>query len=157
MTPQTLLALLLACSPLVDARTAAAMVDVESAGNPHAIGVVGGTLDRQPRTLAEALATARTLQASGWNFSVGLAQINLMNLPRLGLTLEQAFDPCNNLRAMQTLLGECLQRTQTQDDPDVAPQRQLRRALSCYYSGNFKSGFEHGYVRRVALAAARLP
>ena len=157
MDPSTLLALLLSCAPLVDVGTARALVAAESSLNPHAIGVVGGTLERQPRHRREALATAQALSEAGWNFSVGLAQINLRNLPRLGLTLEQAFDPCTNLHAMQTLLGECLQRTQTPDDPDVAPQRRLRRALSCYYSGNFKSGFEHGYVRRVALAAARLP
>lgn len=157
MTPQTLLALLLACAPQVDARTATALVDVESARNPHAIGVVGGTLDRLPRNRAEALATAKALQATGWNFSVGLAQINLKNLPRLGLTLEQAFDPCTNLHAMQTLLGECLQRTPIRDGSSTATQEQLRRALSCYYSGNFSTGFAHGYVRRVALAAARLP
>ena len=31
----------------------------------------------------------------------------------------------------------------------------LRQALSCYYSGNFATGFRHGYVRKVVAAAAR--
>ena len=39
---------------------------VESTFNPHAIGVVGGSLERQPRSRDEALATARALQSSGW-------------------------------------------------------------------------------------------
>ena len=55
-----------------------ALVSVESAFNPWAIGVVGGAL-RQPRTRAEALATAKALQDAGWNFSVGLGQINVGN------------------------------------------------------------------------------
>ena len=75
--------LALACAPAVHGRTAHALVATESGFNPHAIGVVGGQLDRQPRTRAEALATAQHLQAAGWNFSVGLAQINVGNFERL--------------------------------------------------------------------------
>jgi type IV secretion system protein VirB1 len=91
------------------------------------------------------------LQATGWDFSVGLAQINVRNLRRLGLTLETAFEPCANLAAMQSVLSECFVRAGKQG---LAPQRSLRQALSCYYSGNFTTGFKHGYVRRVIDAAA---
>jgi type IV secretion system protein VirB1 len=76
------------------------------------------------------------------------------NLDRLGLDIESAFEPCANLLAMQTVLAECFDRA----SPTAGPgQRALRQALSCYYSGNFVTGFAHGYVRRVAAAAARLP
>ena len=95
------------------------------------------------------MATARQLEATGWNFSVGLAQINARNFQRLGLTTASAFDPCENLRAMQTVLTECLART----GPSTLPQTALRQALSCYYSGNAITGFRHGYVRRVVSAA----
>ena len=155
MDTTVLLALALTCAPRVDPRTVQALVSVESGGNPHAIGVVGGALVRQPQRQAEAIATAKALQAAGWDFSLGLAQINVRNLQRLGLSHEQGLDPCTNLQAMQTLLGECLQRAH--GIRREADQLHLRRALSCYYSGNFTTGFEHGYVRRVALAAARLP
>ena len=33
----------------------------------------------------------------------------------------------------------------------------LRQALSCYYSGNFATGFRHGYVRKVIVAARAVP
>lgn len=153
------LALAMACAPRVDAGTAHALVAVESGFNPHAIGVVGGTLDRQPRHRAEAVATAQALLAGGWNFSVGLAQINLRNFERLGLDVRTAFEPCLNLTAMQAVLAECFERatpsvgTTTSTRPTA--QRALRQALSCYYSGNFITGFEHGYVHRVAAMAAR--
>lgn len=140
----SLLALIAACAPQVHADTALAIVRTESAANPHAIGVVGGRLDRQPRSAAEALATARRLDEDGWDYSVGLAQINRRNFGRLGLTPESAFDPCTNLRAMQAVLAECFDRAGPQ------PQLALRRALSCYYSGNFTTGFAYGYVARVA-------
>jgi type IV secretion system protein VirB1 len=163
MDASTFLALALACAPQVHTQTAHAMVSVESAFNPWAIGVVGGALVRQPRHRAEALATARALQAAGWNFSVGLGQINLGNFDRLGLTLESAFEPCTNLTAMQAVLAECFDRarapaaaataTTTAATPPPVDQTALRQALSCYYSGNFATGFRHGYVRKVVAAA----
>ena len=153
MDGSTFISLVTACAPLVHPGTVHALVSVESSFNPNAIGVVGGALDRQPRNAIEALATARALQAGGWNFSVGLAQINVHNVERLGLSLSQAFDACHNLKAMQTVLGECIERAGT----TTAPQRDLRRTLSCYYSGNFVTGFRHGYVSRVVAAARPAP
>lgn len=151
MDASAFMTLALACAPAVHIDTARALVDVESAFNPWAIGVVGGVLDRQPRHRAEALATARVLRTKGWDFSVGLGQINVRNLGRLGLTLNAAFEPCANLAAMQALLIECFDRAPLQSAG--ADQRQLRQALSCYYSGNFSTGFRHGYVLKVVHAA----
>ena len=142
------IALALACAPQVHPDTARAIVVVESAFNPYAIGVVGGVLERQPRTRAEALATAKELDARRWNYSVGLGQINVSNFGRLGLNAEAAFDPCTNLGALQAVLCDCYQRA-----PAAAEQRSLRQALSCYYSGNFNTGVRHGYVDRVVIAA----
>lgn len=155
MDASVFLALALACAPQVHAETARALVSVESAFNPWAIGVVGGALLRQPRTRAEALATAKALKDAGWNFSVGLGQINLGNFDRLGLTVETAFEPCANLAAMQTVLGECFDRAS--GTAKAVDQVALRQALSCYYSGNFATGFRHGYVRKVVVAARAVP
>jgi type IV secretion system protein VirB1 len=152
MDALTFATLVTACAPLVHPATAHALVAVESSFNPHAIGVVNGALERQPRSATEAVATAINLQAEGRNFSVGLAQINFGNLKRLGLTIPEAFDACQNLGAMQAILGECYARA----GGDESPQRGLRRALSCYYSGNFMTGFRDGYVGRVVTAARRV-
>ena len=153
MDASVFLALALACAPQVHADTARALVSVESAFNPWAIGVVGGALVRQPQHRAEALATAKALRDAGWNFSVGLGQINVGNFERLGLTLESAFEPCPNLAAMQAVLADCFDRARTPFRPPAPNQTALRQALSCYYSGNFDTGFRHGYVRKVAVAA----
>lgn len=157
MDPTALLSLLVACAPLLHADTARALIRVESGFNPWAIGVVGGTLMRQPRSRAEALSTARALQTAGWNFSVGLGQINRGNFQRLGLTLETAFEPCVNLGAMQTVLTDCMEAAPAARGPATQAQTRLRQALSCYYSGNFSTGFTHGYVRRVARALPGAP
>ena len=150
MDSTTFLALALACAPLVHPDTARAIASVESSFNPYAIGVVGGVLHRQPRTRAEALATMDALRADGWNYSVGLGQINVGNFERLGLTPGSALDPCISLSAMQAVLGECYARAASNN----AAQNALRFALSCYYSGNVSTGFRHGYVRKVVLASA---
>lgn len=156
MEASTFAALALACAPQVHLTTSHALVSVESAFNPWAIGVVGGSLQRQPRHRTEALATAQALQATGRNFSVGLGQINLGNFQRLGLSLESAFEPCTNLAAMQAVLRECFERAQRTSPSTSGDQAALRAALSCYYSGNFTTGFRHGYVGKV-VAASRNP
>lgn len=156
MDASLFLTLALACAPQVHADTARALVSVESAFNPWAIGVVGGALVRQPQNRAEAIATAKALQVAGWNFSVGLGQINVGNFERLGLTVESAFEPCTNLAAMQTVLAECFDRASGTESKAV-DQVALRKALSCYYSGNFAAGFRHGYVRKVVVAARAVP
>lgn len=152
MDAASFLPLVLICAPQVHVDTARALVATESSFNPWAIGVVGGALERQPRSRAEAVATAKALQAASWNFSVGLGQINAGNFERLGLTLESAFDVCRNLKAMQTILAECFDRAAQRAPPQTA----LRKALSCYYSGNFLTGFHHGYVIKVVNSALHM-
>ena len=156
MDPTTFLALVLACAPQVHPDTARALVQVESSFNPWAIGVVGGSLDRQPHDRAEALATAQALRRAGWNFSLGLGQINVTNVDRLGLGLEDAFEPCTNLAAMQTVLRDCFDRATSVLEGAQPAQAALRQALSCYYSGNFRTGVQQGYVRHVTRAALTL-
>jgi type IV secretion system protein VirB1 len=90
------------------------------------------------------------LHAGGWNYSVGLGQINVANFARLGLTPGSALEPCTSLAAMQSVLGECYARAAS----NHAAQNALRFALSCYYSGNFTTGLRHGYVGRVVRASA---
>lgn len=140
----------LACQGLaVPAEVMHHIVRVESSYNPYAIGVVGTRLARQPRNLAEAIATARQLQRDGFNFSLGLAQVNLHNLAKQGLAdYALAFDPCSNLVAGSRILADCHVRAGGDWD----------KAFSCYYSGNFTRGFRDGYVQKVrrSMAAAGL-
>jgi type IV secretion system protein VirB1 len=134
------------CAPQVHPETMASIVKVESSFNPFAIGVVGGQLKRQPRTKSEAVSTARWLWQNGYNFSVGLAQVNISNFKRFGLTLETAFDTCQNLAVGGSILAECFSRARAKGIPE---QKAVRAAFSCYYSGNFSTGFKTGYVAKV--------
>lgn len=128
------IALILICAPAVTTGTLSAIVAVESNYNPLAIGVVDGYLPRQPQTLDEAIATAKALSDAGWNYSVGLAQVNVHNFDKHSITVEQAFHPCTNLSVGSQILEECFTR---HADSIIDPQGALRDALSCYYSGNY--------------------
>lgn len=159
MDMATFTALAMACAPAVHPTTLAAVAHVESGFNPLAIGVVGGRLVRQPLTVEEAVATATALEQGGWNFDLGVAQINRHNLVRYGLDYRRAFDPCANLRASSEILAECFGRAKAGQRDE---QRALQAALSCYNSGNFTRGFAPSgaqgtsYVQRVVSSAHRL-
>lgn len=154
------LALAQQCAPTVAPQTMAAVVHVESSFNPYAIGVVGGRLARQPANFDEAVATAKALEADGWNFSLGVAQVNRYNLPKYKLTYEQAFEPCANMRVGSKILEDCFVRA-TPRTPNE--QAALQAAFSCYYSGNFTRGFrpdkagEPSYVQKVLAQANVTP
>lgn len=121
------------------------VVHVESSHNPYAIGVVGGHLVRQPKNLDEALATVRLLESRGFNFSVGIAQVNRYNLAKYGLaSYAQAFEVCPNLQAGARILAECYQR-----------HKDWGKSFSCYYSGNPVTGYRHGYVQKVFASIAQ--
>lgn len=116
------------------------VVRVESSYNRYAIGVVGGHLVRQPKNLPEALATARMLENRGYNFSVGLAQVNRYNLNKYGIgTYEKAFEVCPNLQAGSRILADCYGRS----------GGNWGKSFSCYYSGDFSTGYRHGYVQKI--------
>lgn len=135
------------CAPGIELSTLRRIASVESGFNPLAIGVVGGRLQRQPRTLPEALATVRMLHDQGFDYSLGIVQIHQKNFAKYGLTPETAFDPCVNLRVGSLIFKDCYKRAGGSDNA-------LGDALSCYYSGNFKAGYSLGYVAKVQAAGA---
>jgi len=122
------------------------VVNVESSRNPFAIGVVGAQLVRQPQNLDEAVATVRMLEDKGYNYSLGVAQVNRANFGKFGLdSYEKAFDVCPNLVAGSQILAQCY----------ASAGGDWGKAFSCYYSGNFTTGYQDGYVQKVFASMAR--
>lgn len=141
-------ALLRTCAPNVGVRTMTAIVRVESAGDPLAIH--DNTIDRafSPHSNAEAVAWAKQLIALNHSVDLGLAQINNANLPRLGMSLREAFDACTNLRGGATILGSDYRQAAVQFGPG---QFALRRAIGAYNTGSLFAGAT--YVARILAAA----
>lgn len=128
MTPAALLALALQCSPSIHPDTAYDIAKTESGFNEYAIGVVGQN-GIYPKNIDDALAHVERLEAQGKNYSIGVMQINQSNFKKYNVTAKQLFDACKNLAVSEKILTDCYQRGGT-----------LKRALSCYYSGNFNTG-----------------
>lgn len=137
------LALLQQCAPNIDPVVAHAIVRTESTFQPFAIGVNKGTRIKQPSNYSQAVATAKDLLKAGGNIDLGLAQINSNNLNWLKLSVEDAFNPCANLRAMQTVYNSCYQRAGSN-----GLGNRMQRAFSCYNTGSMKRGFNNGYVTK---------
>ena len=133
------------CAKNIDADTFQAIARTESSFNQFAIGVVKGRLLKQPTNLAEAIAAVQTLRKRNYNFSMGLVQINKQHMDKFGLTDESVFDICTNLRVGGEILKDCFAIAKGNE------QQRLQQALSCYYSGNFRTGFKSSdnYVKRV--------
>jgi hypothetical protein len=66
---------------------------------------------------------------------MGLMQVNRYNLKSYGLDYRTVFDPCTNVRTGAAILSDCFKRTGGRGQTD------LQKAFSCYYSGNFRTGF----------------
>ncbi|WGM08756.1 lytic transglycosylase domain-containing protein [Arsenophonus nasoniae] len=139
------LALAMQCAPSVHPDTALAVARVESGLNPYAIGIVGVKKGLFPESKNQALSHVNQLKTQGKRYSLGLMQITSTNFKTYHVNDEQLFNPCTNLAIFEKIMTDCYQRGGS-----------LKRALSCYYAGNFSTGqkkeetFNHtSYVERI--------
>lgn len=135
---------LLQCSANVHPAIVNTIAKTESSFNPFAIGVnKGSSLKRQPQSYSEAVTVAKQLLKNGANIDMGLAQINSSNMQWLNLSVEQAFNPCSNLKAMQTVYLDCYSKA-----GNSGLGTRMQRAFSCYNTGGMTRGFNNGYVTK---------
>lgn len=132
------------CASSVPKNVALAIISQESGFNPLAIGVNRAKISfKKPKNQSEAIYIAKKLIEAGHNIDMGYAQINSANLKVLNLSVNQIFDPCINLKAMQFILNDCYARAKGNN--------RLQKAFSCYNTGNYSLGFKNGYVNKVSL------
>ncbi|MGD9569840.1 MAG: lytic transglycosylase domain-containing protein [Sedimentibacter sp.] len=136
-----LMALVQQCAPNVPPDIMVSVIGTESEKNPFAIGVVKGWV-KQPKSQQEAINTAYELHKAGKNFSMGLSQVNKYNLKAYGLSYETVFDPCKNVYAGSLILLDCYNRA---SKVSSSVNQSWQKAFSCYYSGNFTTGFRQDF------------
>ena len=160
LAPSEFRALAQRCAPDVPVITLRAVARAESAFRPYALslnypkrtaaeqGLHGGGvfLARQPQTLDEARAWTRYLVNRGKTVSIGLLQINSEHAADFGLTPDQLFDPCTNMRVGARLLTAYYRQAAAVLGDG---QQALEFALSGYNSGLPLVGFSNGYVDTV--------
>lgn len=134
------------CSPHVAPVTMVTLVKTESRGNPIALGLNGARLKFQPKNESQAIAWVKYLDKHGYNFDVGLGQVNIINIRKYKLSPEQLLNPCLNLKVSADILTKnYIAARKTTSDPQLA----LRKALSAYNTGNQSRGFQNGYVTKI--------
>lgn len=132
----------LQCADMVAPETIRANIQVESSGRPFALNVQGiGSL--YPHSASEAAALVRRYLREGRRVDAGLMQINSRNFAVLGLTPDNVFEPCTNIRAGGVILSGAYRRAALAvGDGQLA----LQMALSAYNTGSMRRGFLNGYV-----------
>lgn len=144
-------ALLQQCAPKVAPVTMMAIIKTESHGNPLALNLnKGKRLLYQAKNPLQAKAWAEYLEHHGYNFDIGLAQVNIKNAHKYGYSASQLLDPCNNLRVASDIL---LKNYNQAISGSFSQQEALYKAISAYNTGNYHSGFNNGYVTKVVFNA----
>lgn len=156
-------ALIARCAPSVAPSTMAAIINAESSGKMFSIADAGPVAmpweQRKafvrslfPGSTHEAVAVAKNLIANGHTVSVGLSQVNDRNLARLGISIENIFDPCTNIAAGGKIITEFYIAASKKfgNTPKA-----LHAALSAYNSGDFLRGEKEGYVNAVYKQAGK--
>nr|WP_113867806.1 lytic transglycosylase domain-containing protein [Brenneria salicis]NMN92892.1 type IV secretion system protein VirB1 [Brenneria salicis ATCC 15712 = DSM 30166]RBP60990.1 type IV secretion system protein VirB1 [Brenneria salicis ATCC 15712 = DSM 30166]RLM29747.1 transglycosylase [Brenneria salicis ATCC 15712 = DSM 30166] len=155
LSPTAFLAAAMQCAASVHPSTSFDVARVESGFNPYAIAEIvpkserapgnNGVISHQPDNSGNALRVVNRLEAQGRRYSVGLMQITSTNFRHYGVTAGDLLDPCTNLSVFERILTDCYRRGGS-----------LKRALSCYYSGNFDTGQQQepafnqsSYVQRI--------
>ncbi len=86
-----------------------AIAKVESGFRPWVININQNGKSAKvinPKSYTEALVYVRYLHDNGFNYDVGIGQINVWNIKRLNLQPEQLLDPCNNIKVSAYILRE---------------------------------------------------
>ncbi|MEY2340982.1 lytic transglycosylase domain-containing protein [Acidithiobacillus sp. IBUN Pt1247-S3] len=139
------------CAPQVAPSTLAAIVQVESGGNPLAMwnnNTRSMVLLGNPQ---QAIAYLRQAMAAGQRVDVGLAQVDTENFASYGLNPSNAFNACTNLRAGAKILNADYRKATAAYGPGEAA---LYHAFEAYNSGHLRG--DAVYANRV-LAAAGIP
>ena len=145
MTLAALELLVALCAPNVAPTTLLAIIQAESAGVPYAVHVNGPWV-ATPANRDEGVRVAKWAISAGYTVDLGLMQVNSRNLPSLGLSVEDALDPCTNVWAGAVILSANYAAISRRHRLD---ERALLDALSAYNTGNVRRGFANGYVGRV--------
>ncbi|MCG6230255.1 transglycosylase SLT domain-containing protein [Vibrio furnissii] len=128
------------CQQVVQTEVVRALIDVESNGNPLAVAVIGFDRFFQPSSLTMGNKMLNSLEKRGIKYSAGLMQITKDNFAAYELDNYSVFNPCVNIKVGADIYHSCLLRSIKQfGEQNIT--RNYKNAASCYFSGNFKTGY----------------
>ncbi len=139
--------LLKTCAPQVHPATMRAVIRQESTGEPWAVGNnTNPRLSGTFKTKEAAVATALRAVKQGHSVDMGIAQINSAWLPKLGLTVGQVMEPCQNVQASAYILSSNYAVAVKKHGEG---QKALQAAIAAYNTGKFSGSRGACYVSNV--------
>jgi len=139
--------ILFSCSIKVAQNTMKAIIKTESNGNYLAIGL--NTKKHQhikPSDLNSAIVMVNFLEKNNYNFDIGLTQVNIKNVHKLGYMAKDMLNPCLNVYIGGEILHNYYIKALNNSTNETEA---LYKALSAYNTGNFSAGIANGYVAKV--------
>lgn len=138
------------CAPKVHLNTLAAVAKRESGFDSLAMLDNTAKKSYKSASITDALMLANDLiTRQGHSVDLGIMQINSRNFLRLGLSIGDAFKPCQNMAAGARILVEGY----TPPAAEEGEQAALHASLSRYNTGSPTRGIANGYVRKVQASA----
>lgn len=139
-------ALCMSCAPNVNPATTAAIITIESKGNPLAIGDNKTHKSYFPKNKESAIKIAQSLLDQKHSIDIGIMQINSTHIKPMRLSLNRLFDSCYNINVGSRILTDFyVKHSKTSKDPQEA----LLKAISAYNTGSPVNGFYNGYVQKM--------
>lgn len=129
------------CQSQVPSSVIQSLISIESGGNDLALAVVGYSGFYQPKKLTFAIRLIKKLFRKGYSFSAGLMQINSQHYTHYNLNGFDVFDPCTNIKIGADIYADCYNRA-SKIYKNKTEREKHQYASSCYFSGNFKTGFK---------------
>jgi transglycosylase-like protein with SLT domain len=148
LSDQQLSLLVRQCARFSDPSVLQSVARIESHLNPLALLNDTKHISIAPSSIAAGVEQAKQWISQGYSVDIGLMQINSGNLSALGMTVEDALDPCRSLEAGASILSAAYARGASVADRQAA----LLIALSRYNTGHPLTGVVNGYANQVISA-----
>lgn len=148
LSEQQLSVLVRQCASSSDPTVLRSVARVESHFDPFALHNDTKRISVAALSVAAGAEQAKQWISRGYSVDIGLMQINSGNLSALGMTVEDALDPCRSLEAGASILSAAYAQGATVADRQAA----LLIALSRYNTGNPLAGIANGYANHVISA-----
>lgn len=136
------------CASSSDPSVLRSVAHVESHFDPLALHNDTKHISVAALSLAASAEKAKQWISQGYSVDIGLMQINSGNLSAMGMTVEDALDPCRSLAAGSRILQSAFAVGSSESERQAA----ILISLSRYNTGRALAGIANGYANQVIRA-----
>lgn len=124
-----------------------AIIKEESSKNPLSVNVNKdgkSLISYRPKNKQKAINIAKEWINKGYSVDIGLMQLNSDNLENFNISLDEAFNPCTNIKISSTIYHNFFKALKKKS----SYKKRIYQAFSAYNTGSYTKGFKNGYVKK---------